>query len=163
MAFERPAVAECGCRAFFSGYLRGMALSSKLNHVDPDVRMEAADLLAEQYERGHFKAKELPEELAGLLTLACAERDVDVQEALLNALNHGLIRFTGDAGQFAWQPLLDALPKLHPVALAQALPILSLSGVAGIGEVIRRYVSHSNEAVREAAGFALDELEMMGG
>jgi vesicle coat complex subunit len=140
-----------------------MALSSKLNHVDPDVRMDAADALAEQYERGNFKSKDLTAELAGLLELAVTERDADVQEALLNALNHGLIRFTADASQFVWQPLLDALPRLHPVSLAQALPILSLSAVPGIGDVIRKYVNHTNESVREAASFALDELEMMGG
>lgn len=140
-----------------------MALSPKLNHVDPDVRMETADALAEQYERGHFKSKELADELAGLLALVVVERDVEVQDALLNALNHGMIRFTGDAGKFAWQRLLDLLPRLHPAPLAQALPILSLSAVPGIGDVIRKYVNHADEGVREAAGFALDELEMMGG
>jgi hypothetical protein len=139
-----------------------MALSPKLNHVDPEVRTEAADQHADLYERGQFKQKELPEELAGLLVMACLEREVDVQEALLNALNHGLIRFTGDPSQFDWKPLLDALPKMHPLCIAEALPILSLSGVAGIGDVIQKYVNHSNETVREAAGFALDELEMMG-
>lgn len=139
-----------------------MALSSKLNHVDPDVRMEAADQQAQAYERGQFKGKELLAELTALLDLALAERDVDVQEALLNAVNHGMIRFNGDASQLDWKPLLAALPKLHPVSLAQALPILSLSAVPGIGDVIRPYANHANEAVREAAGFALDELEMMG-
>lgn len=124
--------------------------------------MEAADQQAEAYERGQFKGKELPGDLASLLALALAERDVDVQEAMLNAVNHGMIRFNGDASQLDWKPLLAALPKLHPVSLAQALPILSLSGVPGIGDVIRPYTDHANEGVREAAGFALDELEMMG-
>lgn len=139
-----------------------MILPPPFNSADPEIRAEAADYLADLYERGQFKARELPAQLSELLEFICKETDVETQEAMLNALNHGMIRFNGDPKQFNWKPLLDFLPRLHPSCLAEALPILSLSGTENIRSIIQPYTKHKDTTVREAAGFALDELDMMG-
>ena len=131
-----------------------------LHHADLDTRFEAADALAEQFERGQVPGKAYKEVIAGLIELAAAATDAEWQEAVLNTLNHAMIRYTGDPKVFEWPLLIAKLKEMAPAPLSEALPILSLSGLPNVRDLLTPFLKHSSERVREAADFALDELDM---
>ena len=131
-----------------------------LHLTDPSARLDAADQLADQFERGQVPVKAYSELISGLIELAAAANDAEWQEAVLNTLNHAMIRFGGDATAFDWQAITRKLGSMAPAPLAEALPILSMSGLPGVREILTPYLKHANQRVREAADFALDELEM---
>jgi hypothetical protein len=136
----------------------------KLDTPNAEARLEAAESMLERYSRKQLHGPDTTVVLNELMAFACQERDLDVQDALLEALDTALAYFQGDpATAFDWQVLVDALPKLEVEALQRALPMLSLCGRADAKAILQGYLLHANADVKESASFGLDELEMNGG
>ncbi len=136
----------------------------KLDTPNAESRLEAAEAMVERYGRKQLHGADTMVVLNELMAFACKERDLDVQDALLEALDLALAYFQGDhATALEWQVLIDALPRMEVEALQRALPMLSLCGRPDAKALLQGYLSHADEGVREAAGFGLDELEMNGG
>lgn len=127
---------------------------------DPEARFEAIDNLADQFELGRVPGKAYVEVIGELIKMAAKATEPDWQEALLNTLNHAMIRFQGDAKQFDWKPLLAAMKRMETGPLAEILPILTMTGQPNVRDLLVPYLQHKEERVREAAGFAWDELDM---
>lgn len=136
----------------------------KLDTPDPKERLAAAESMLDRYTRKQLHGNDTTIVLNELMAFAAQEQDLDVQDALLEALDMALVYFTGDhATAFNWQVLVDALPDLEDESLQRALPMLSLSGRADARALLQGYLTHADEGVRESASFGLDELDMMGG
>lgn len=135
-------------------------LLQPLHSPNAEARFEAADQLADQFEMGRVPGKAYVEVIGELIKMAAEATEPDWQEALLNTLNHAMIRFTGDPKQFDWKPLLAAMKRMETGPLAEILPILTLTGLPNVRDLIVPYLQHKDERVREAAGFAWDELDM---
>jgi|GEM_PF-3073894 len=135
-------------------------LLQPLHDANEEARFEAADNLADMFELGRVPGKAYSELVPALITMASEAQHADWQEALLNTLNHAMIRFTGDPKQFDWKPLLNAMKRMEAGPLAEVLPILTMSGLPTVRDLLVPYLQHKDGRVREAAGFAWDELDM---
>jgi HEAT repeat protein len=136
----------------------------KLDTPNAEARLEAAESMLERYTRKQLHGPDTQVVLNELMAFACQESDLDVQDALLEALDTALVYFQGDhATAFQWQVLVDALPKMEVESLQRALPMLSLCGRPDAKAILQSFLTHADAGVQESASFGLDELEMNGG
>jgi HEAT repeat protein len=132
---------------------------SNLHDSDAGIRIGAADNLRDLLEFHGLDEQGFRKVWESLIKRLEVENDTQAQESILNAVLQAVDSENVSGLDFPWDVMIRKAPELKHMYLAEyVFPILGLVRKKEYSETVRKYLTHPDENVRNAAGLALIEI-----
>ncbi|MFW0778913.1 hypothetical protein [Rossellomorea marisflavi] len=125
---------------------------------DEAAKEESIEDIGDSLEYGDFDRPEIIEGVNLLLSHIPMVKNDTVKESMLHAIHNGIV-YQDIASEISLDLLLPYLSTFNEEHLTYVLTFLGFSGESKYGQILKTFIHHSSEEIRNTAEEAIIELE----